>query len=221
MNGAQDLGGMMGFGPVSPEPDEPAFHAEWEKRALAVTLACGGLGEWNIDMSRHARETLPPPEYLTSSYYEIWTKGLLKLLAARGLVGADEIEAGHALRPARPTARPVVTAQNVPAMLARGGPCERPAERPARFGVGDAVVTRVMHPTGHTRLPRYARGKAGVVERVHGAHVFPDSNAHGQGENPQWCYSVRFSGVELWGEGADPTLSVSIDCWEPYLDPAP
>ena len=86
MNGAQDLGGMMGFGPVSPEPDEPAFHAEWEKRALAVTLACGGLGEWNIDMSRHARETLPPPEYLTSSYYEIWTKGLLKLLAARGLV---------------------------------------------------------------------------------------------------------------------------------------
>ena len=220
MNGAQDLGGMMGFGLVVPEPHEPPFHAEWEKRALAVTLACGTLGEWNIDISRHARETLPPPEYLTSSYYEIWTKGLLKLLEARGLVGPDELASGHSLRSAPPTKRPALSADAVAGVLARGGPCDRPVEDPPRFQVGDNVRTRNINPTGHTRLPRYARGRAGVVERVHGGFVFPDTNAHGQGENPRWCYSVRFTGAELWGEGADPSLIVKIDCWEPYLEPA-
>lgn len=221
MNGAQDLGGMMGFGPVVPEPHEPPFHAEWEKRALAVTLACGALGEWNIDISRHARETLPPPEYLTSTYYEIWTKGLLKLLESRGLVARDELAAGHSLRHAPPTRRTALAADAVAAVLARGGPCDRPVDKPCRFQVGDKVRTRNINPTGHTRLPRYARGRIGVVERVHGGFVFPDTNAHGQGENPQWCYSVRFTGEELWGEGADPSLIVNVDCWEPYLEPAP
>ena len=219
MNGAQDLGGMMGFGPVNPEPNEPPFHGDWEKRALAVTLACGALGEWNLDASRHARETLPPPEYLTSSYYEIWTKGLVKLLAARGLVTPEELEAGRSLAPPRSTAKPPVTADRVAPMLARGGPCDREPAGPARFAVGDRVRSKVMNPTGHTRLPRYARGKAGVVESVHGAFVFPDTNAHGFGENPQWLYGVRFEGAELWGEGADPTVLVSVDCWEPYLEP--
>ncbi|MHB2165447.1 nitrile hydratase subunit beta [Alsobacter sp. R-9] len=221
MNGAQDLGGMMGFGPVVPEIDEPLFHAAWEKRALAVTIAAAGLGEWNLDVSRHARETLPPPEYLTSSYYEIWIKGLTKLLRARGLVDDDEIAAGRSLRLARATARPAMTAEAMEAALARGGPCSRPATTPARFAVGDLVRTLNIHPVGHTRLPRYARGKVGRIERVHGVFVFPDSNAHGKGEDPRWCYGVVFDGPELWGPGSDPTLSVSVDCWEPYLEPAP
>lgn len=219
MNGAQDLGGMMGFGRIDREADEPWFHADWERRALGLTLAMGATGQWTIDMSRAARESLHPADYLSSSYYEIWTKGLEKLVLRQGLVTEDELAAGHALGPPKPVAR-VLKAETVPAALAKGSPCERPAQTPARFAVGDRVLTRVMHPAGHTRLPRYARGKRGFVERVHGAHVFPDSSAAGQGENPQWLYTVRFSGPELWGEEADPNLVVSIDAWESYLEPA-
>jgi nitrile hydratase len=220
MNGAQDLGGMMGFGPVVAEKNEPIFHGDWEKRALGITLCCGALGEWNIDVSRHARETLHPADYLSSSYYEIWTKGLLKLLAARGLVSAEELAAGRSLGPAKPTARPALRAADVPARLASGGPCDRPLDRAPLFQPGDRVRTRNFHPTGHTRLPRYARGKLGVIESRQGSFVFPDANAHGRGEDPQWIYSVVFSGPELWGPDADPALSVAIDCWEPYLERA-
>ncbi|MET1028870.1 MAG: nitrile hydratase subunit beta [Dongiaceae bacterium] len=220
MNGAQDLGGMMGFGPVVPERNEPVFHAPWEKRALGLTLACGALGEWNIDIGRHARESLHPADYLSSSYYEIWVKGLTKLLQERGLVSAAELQAGHSLGAAAATKRPPLQAANVPAALAKGGPCDRPVDRPTRFAVGDQVRTLNMNPVGHTRLPRYARNKIGVVERVHGGFIFPDSNAHREGENPQWVYSVVFTGPEIWGKGADPSMTIAIDCWEPYLERA-
>jgi nitrile hydratase beta subunit len=219
MNGAQDLGGMMGFGPVKAEPNEPIFHADWEKRALGITLCCGALGAWNIDMSRHARETLHPADYLSSSYYEIWIKGLVKLLAAQDLVSAAELAAGRSLVAAKPT-RPPLKAADVPARLASGGPCDRPLDRAPRFQVGDRVRTRNIHPTGHTRLPRYARGKHGIIESRQGSFVFPDTHAHQRGEDPQWIYSVVFAGSELWGPDADPTSSVAIDCWEPYLEPA-
>jgi nitrile hydratase len=218
MNGAQDLGGMMGFGPVRPEPEGELFHAAWEPRALAVTLAAGALGRWNIDTSRHARETLPPAEYLSSSYYEIWIKGLEKLLLDKGLVTAEELRQGRSIVPPQPLS-PLLADQVVPALL-RGSPYSRPPEAPAHFAPGDAVRTRTFNPTGHTRLPRYARGKQGVVERVHGVFVFPDSHAHGQGEAPQWLYGIRFTGPELWGEDGDPALVVSIDAWESYLVPA-
>lgn len=219
MNGAQDMGGMHGFGPVVPEPNEPWFHADWERRALALTLAMGATGSWNIDMSRSARESLPPGEYLAKSYYEIWIAGLEKLMATRGLVTADEIAAGHMLHPAKPVAR-VLKAADVPAVLARGSSTEREATAPARFAVGDRVRTKNMHPTAHTRLPRYVRGHAGTIEIVHGAHIFADSHAVDGTENPQWLYTVRFDGRELWGESADPTVKVSVDAWEPYLEPA-
>jgi nitrile hydratase len=219
MNGAQDLGGMMGFGPIAIEQDEPWSHAEWERRAFGLTLAMGATGSWNIDMSRHARESLPPAEYLTSSYYEIWAKGVERLVVAAGLVSKEELTAGQSLAESAPIKR-VLKAEDVPAVLARGGPAERPIEQGARFTVGDRVRTCNTHPWGHTRLPRYARAKIGVVELVHGAHVFPDANAHGQGEQPQWLYTICFSGRELWGEQADPTISVSIDAWESYLEPA-
>jgi nitrile hydratase len=219
MNGAQDMGGQMGFGAVAPEPDEPVFHAAWERRALAVTLACGAMGHWSIDASRHARETLHPIDYLSSSYYEIWIKALEKLLKAEGFVTDGELAAGRELVPPRPPKR-VLHAAEVAAALARGSPSERPIGQPARYSVGELVRTANEHPTGHTRVPRYARGRIGRIERIHGAHVFPNTNAHGRGENPQWLYTVAFDARELWGRDADPRLTVSIDAWESTLEPA-
>jgi nitrile hydratase subunit beta len=212
-----DLGGKPNRDPVVPEPEGELFHAAWEPRALAVTLAMGGTGSWNIDMSRAARETLP--DYARLSYYQIWIAALEKLLAERGLAGADELAAGRSLRPAAPVTR-VLQADDVPAMLAKGSPTERKADAPARFQAGDTVRTRSQTVAHHTRLPGYAHGKRGVVESLHGVHVFADTHAQGLGEQPQWLYRVAFSGRELWGDGAAPGLSVSLDAWEGYLEPA-
>ncbi len=219
MNGPHDLGGQMGFGPVAPEKDEPVFHADWEKRALGVTLCSGAMGHWAIDESRHARESLHPADYYASSYYEIWIKGLERLLQRHGVVTAEELAKGHMIAPGKAPKR-VLKAADVPAALAKGGPVDRPPSGDAKFKPGDKVRTLVMHPAGHTRLPRYARGKTGTIEAVRGCHVFPDTNAHGEGENPQWLYTVAFSGTQLWGRDADPSLTVSIDAWEPYLERA-
>jgi nitrile hydratase len=218
MNGAQDLGGQMGFGPIAPEPDEPVFHAEWERRALGLSLAFAGVRQWSIDASRHSRERLPPAQYLTKSYYDIWVTALADMLVVRGLATREELQSGHALSAGK--SLKAASPADMLAAIARGSPYQRPAKAPARFAVGDAVRTKVMHPTTHTRLPRYARGKLGLVEAIRGAHVFPDTNAHGLGEGPEWLYTVRFAGTELWGAAADRTLSVSIDAFEPYLDPA-
>jgi nitrile hydratase subunit beta len=218
MNGAQDMGGMMGFGPVLPEKDEPVFHAPWERRAFALTLAMGAPGGWNIDQGRAARESLHPAEYLAKSYYEIWIAGLEKLMAERGLVTSEEIDAGKSLHPPKAVPR-VLMAEKVPAVLASGGPTERVAAAPQRFQVGQLVRAHNVHPTGHTRLPRYVRGRVGTITHVRGAHVLPDSNATGRGENPQWLYTVRFAARELWGEAADSTGTVSVDAWESYLEP--
>lgn len=209
-----DLGGMMGFGPV--EPDGVLFHADWERRALALTLAMGAAGRWSIDASRHARESLPPAQYLSSTYYAIWVAALERLLVTAGLVTADELAQRRVSGPGADVR--AWDAADVTRVLAAGSPYDRPAQAPARFAVGDAVRTRVLHPAGHTRLPRYARGVAGVVERVHGAHVLPDSNAHGGGEQPQWLYTVRLDGRALWGEESEPGLTVTIEAWEGYLE---
>ena len=219
MNGPQDLGGQMGFGPVAPERDEPYFHAEWEKRALGVTIAAGAMGAWTIDESRHARESLHPADYYSSSYYEIWIKALEVLLQRHGFVTANDLAEGRAVDPSA-TPKRVLKAENVVTMLAKGGPCDRPVAAPPLFKAGDWVLTKNINPQDHTRLPRYARDKGGVVEAVRQGFVFPDSNAHGRGENPQWVYTVVFAGTAIWGEGADPTVSVSIDAWESYLEPA-
>jgi nitrile hydratase beta subunit len=213
-----DLGGRIGLGHVVPEKDEPWFHAEWEKRAFALTLAMGATGSWNIDQSRSAREQ--EPNYLDMSYYEIWTVGIERLMAERGLVTAADLDAGHAVDPAKPPPRKLM-AENVAAALARGGPSERETDHPARFAVGDRVRTRaVPAPAGHTRLPRYVQDKVGTVTHLHGAHVLPDANATGTGEAPEWLYTVRFDGRELFGSDGDPTTSVSVDAWDSYLSPA-
>jgi len=213
-----DLGGEEGHGRVVPEPEGELFHAPWERQALALTLAMGATGAWNLDMSRSARETLP--DYSTLSYYELWIKGLEKLLAERGLIAADELDTGRMLHPAPPLDR-VLRAADVPALLARGAPTERPAAAPPRFAAGERVRTRASRFDHHTRLPGYARGKIGRVEHVRGVHVFADTHAHGRGEQPQWLYTVVFSGRELWGDDCAPGLGVSIDAWEPYLEIAP
>lgn len=201
-----DLGGRPGFGPIDRRGEEVLFHAPWEARAMAVTVAMGATGAWNIDMSRSARETLP--DYARRSYYAIWIGALEKLLVERDLVGADELAAGRALHAARPLSRRLLAA-DVAAALARGSPTERPADRPAAFAVGDRVRTIDEVATHHTRLPGYARGRRGVVERVLGMHVFADVHAHGGSEDPQWLYTLAFETA--------PGVTVSVDAWEPYL----
>lgn len=218
MDGIHDMGGMHGFGKVEPEPNEPVFHAAWEAHCLALNRAMGYTGIWTIDQTRAGIEELPPDVYLTSSYYKKWAVRLENLVVARGLAGADEIEAGHALRPGKPLKRKLAAA-DVPNTLTRGS-YSRPAAAPARFAPGDRVRTKNIHPATHTRLPRYARDKTGVIEAIRGCHVFPDTAAVGQGENPQWLYTVLFEGRELWGDSAEPSLKVSIEAFEPCLEPA-
>jgi nitrile hydratase beta subunit len=219
MNGAHDMGGVHGFGAVLPEPDEPAFHADWERRVLALTLAMGATGQWTLDAARFARENRPPADYLSKSYYQIWLAGLEQLLVERGLVAPAELATGRSLWPAKAVKR-TLAARDTTGLLKRGGPTNREAPRPARFQVGDQVRAKNMHPVTHTRLPRYVRGHTGTITCVHGCHVFPDSNARGDGEDPQWLYTVSFPGRELWGADADPTVTVSVDAFEPYLEPA-
>ncbi|MET0541184.1 MAG: nitrile hydratase subunit beta, partial [Variovorax sp.] len=193
------------------------FHAAWEPHALALVLAMGGTGSWNIDQSRSVRETLPA--YARLSYYEIWLTALEKLMADRQQVMPDEIDSGRMLHAPREVKR-VLKAADVPGALARGTPTERAATAPARFAIGDRVRTRAGHVDHHTRLPGYASGKVGTVERLHGVHVFADAHAQALGEQPQWLYTVVFDGAELWGADAAPGLCVSVDAWDSYLAPA-
>jgi nitrile hydratase len=211
-----DLGGRWVEGAIAPEPEGQLWNADWERRVLALTLALGATGAWNLDMSRAARETLP--DYDQRSYYERWAGALFELLAERELVCADEVEAGRALRPVRPVANKL-RVEDVPNVLARGAPTERPAATEPKFTVGQQVRARADSVPHHTRLPGYARGKIGRIERVKGVHVFAETHASGHGEQPQWLYTVVFRASELWSD-ADPQLTVSIDAWEPYLESA-
>jgi nitrile hydratase len=218
MDGIHDMGGMHGFGKVEAEANEPVFHAPWEGHCLALNRAMGYAGIWTIDQTRAGIEELPPEIYLSSSYYKKWALRLENLVVARGLAGADEIAAGRALRPGKTLKRKLAPA-DVPNTLTRGS-FARPAPAPARFKPGDRVRTKNIHPATHTRLPRYARGRTGVVEALRGCHVFPDTAALGNGDDPQWLYTVLFEGRELWGDSAEPSLKVSIEAFEPYLEPA-
>ena len=218
MDGIHDMGGMDGFGKVAPEKNEPVFHAPWEGRCLALNRAMGYAGIWTIDETRAGIEELPPDVYLISSYYKKWALRLENLVVQRGLAGADEVQAGRALRPGQALKRKL-NATDVPNSLSRGS-YSRPAAAPAHFKPGDRVRTKNIHPATHTRLPRYARDRVGVVEALRGCHVYPDTAAVGQGENPQWLYTVLFDGRELWGDDTDPSLKISIEAFEPYLEPA-
>ena len=219
MNGGQDLGGMMGFGPVKPERDEPVFHADWEGRVLAMSVAMGPVGGWTGDRSRFARENRPAHEYLSMSYYQLWYAGLCDLLVDFKLATQEEISSGTMSEAPKKLTR-IISAEDVAPMLAKGSPAIRDVDNQARYSPGDRVRAKNVHPTGHTRLPRYVRGRSGVVTHVQGAHKFPDASALGDTSAADWLYTVRFSGEELWGESADPTITVSVDAWESYLEPA-
>ncbi len=213
-NSIHDMGGMHGFGRVRPEADEPVFHELWEGRVYAMQRAMGPLGLWTIDMARASQETLPPDLYLRASYYERWLCGLERRVVEHNLAGADELEAGQSLRTVDKPDR-IFTPDDASRMTR--GSFERDASNPPRFKAGDGVRTRNSNPETHTRLPRYARDKLGAVEAVRGCYVYPDSVAAGEGEDPQWLYTVMFHGQELWGAGSDPSVKVSIEAFEPYL----
>jgi nitrile hydratase len=217
MNGVHDMGGLQSFGPVKPEPNEPLFHAPWEKRALGLTLTMGATGQWSIDQSRAARESLPPATYLGSSYYRIWITALENLMVERKLITREELADGRSRMSPVKLAR-VLDANDVPAALAKGSPTEREASAQPRFREGEAVRAKNWNPLTHTRLPRYCRGKRGTIVKVHGHHLFADASAQGR-QDAQWLYGVRFDGAELWGEFTTAS-AVYVDCWEPYLEPA-
>jgi len=219
VNGVHDMGGMHGMGPIQVEKDEPVFHEAWEAHTFAMNIAMGAWRRWNIDASRYEIELIPAPQYLRMSYYEKWFIRLVRLLEKTGLVSPVELQTGMP-SPAYAKAVPPLTADQVPGLLAPGTLASRDIPGEPRFQPGAHVRARNLHPTGHTRLPRYARGKVGTIYRHHGVFVFPDSNAHFLGETPQHLYSVRFAARELWGEQASPRDAVYIDMWDNYLEPA-
>jgi nitrile hydratase len=209
MDGIHDMGGLEGFGEVV--RDEVVFHADWERRAFGM-LMTAQMERTNTDEFRHSVERLEPRMYLTSSYYGRWLASLEVRLVERGLLTSDEVDA-RAGAEVRPSATATIGLPDAPP---EGGPV-RAIGRSALFSTGDAVRVSVVHPVGHTRLPRYVRGRTGTVRAVHPAFVFPDTHAHGQGEQPQHVYAVSFAARELWGEGDH---VVNVDIWESYLEPA-
>jgi nitrile hydratase len=218
MNGIHDMGGMHGFGPIAPEANEPVFHEAWEARMFGLRMAMTSPRGSSIDGFRFFRERMPPVTYLTWSYYEHWYFATAQSLLQAGFVSIDELRTGRAAA-GRPKRHDAMRPEAVDAAARKGGNYARAVDAPPRFAAGQPVVARNFNPTGHTRLPRYARGKRGLVHHWHGAHVFPDSSARGDGESPQHLYSIMFSARELWGADAAPQDKVHLDLWESYLDP--
>ena len=225
MTRVHDMGGRFGDGPVDPgAPDDPVFAEEWHARALAVTLAAGALGQWNLDMSRHARERLAPKDYAGFSYFEKWTAALADLLVETGVLTRADLN-GQGDDAPHPLAARALKAENVAAALAKGGPVDRPFEGEPAFAPGQRV--RTLRPAanrlvdgGHTRLPAYAAGAEGRVLRCHGAHVLPDAHAHRLGEAPEPLYTVVFPASELWAAPENPRDEVTLDLWQSYLERA-
>lgn len=220
MNSVHDMGGMHGMGPVRPEPpDDGPFHGEWEGRVHALNTALRAMGMWNLDADRHTIENLPPQEYLRMSYYERWAARLFEHVIRYGLVTREELASGHA-EAGSPKSTPALRPEMRERFVNRGIDSAVEPAVAAKFAPGDRVRTLNINPTGHTRLPRYARGKVGAVVRDHGVYLFPDTNAHGLGEKRQHCYAVRFSMRELWGAEASARDSVILDLWDDYLERA-
>lgn len=223
MNGGQDLGGMQGFGPVVPEPgridyDIDNYHADWEPRVMGMVVAMGACGQWNIDISRHARESLSPADYVSFPYYKIWTEGLTKLMLERSMVTQEELTSGQMRLPPIAVKGCLQKDDVWTALHSLGGAAARPETTKPAFTVGDVVHTVNTHPQGHTRLPRYARGRVGEITQVLGFHVFPDSAGNLKGDDPQWLYQVRFTAQELWGKDKNLRDTVTLDLWEPHFE---
>ena len=224
MSRLHDMGGRFGDGPVVPEAEDVKFHADWHPRAMALTVASGAVGAFNLDMSRHARESLSPKDYTRFSYYEKWLGGLANVLVQTGVLSREEL-AGTDEAVQSPLASRRLSADRVAGVLAKGGPVDRPSDVAPVFAEGDVVVARKFADNtrvsgGHTRLPSYAAGARGRVLRLHGSHILPDSNAHGFGEAPEPLYAVAFAASELWAHPEHPRDEVVLDMWQSYLSAA-
>jgi nitrile hydratase beta subunit len=218
MNGVHDLGGMHGFGPVIREQNEPVFHSDWEKRAFAITLTAMGRRMYNVDEFRRTIERMPPAGYLASSYYEKWLHAVESLLVEKGVVTREEIASGHAAAPAPAKATGPLGGGSVGSFDSSAVKLRFNKSFKPGFKVGERVVALNLNPEHHTRLPRYARGKRGVIRYDQGVFVFPDTHAHGQGGKPQHVYTVVFEARELWGPDRNERAPVYLDCWEDYLE---
>lgn len=218
MNGIHDMGGMHGFGPVQREAHG---HTEWELHVIALNRLSQKQGYYNIDEFRYGIENMQPSHYLRSAYFERWLATVEYNLIEKGLLTRDELDSRtEQLRRQTETDRP----EHIPAghvqQTLQGLPDTTSSSLEPRFAVGDTVLVRNSHPTWHTRVPRYVRGKRGVIHLVHGPAPFPDTHAHGLGKNPQNVYNVRFDAPELWADSAEPGQILYIDLWESYLEPA-
>jgi nitrile hydratase subunit beta len=219
MNGVHDMGGMHGHGPIEHEKDEPVFHAPWEARMLGMRRGGTFPSGFNIDRWRHVRELIPPHLYLSRSYYDHWYMAYVATLLQSGMATREEIKSGHAASGTAKRNDAMPPDQTWKAQKT-GGIFARQVETPPRFAIGQCVRARNINPSGHTRVPRYVRGKVGVVQLHHGGHILPDTNAHLQGEAPQHLYTVVFSMRELWGPEASACDEACADLWESYLEPA-
>ncbi len=216
MSGVHDMGGLECYGPIEYETDEK-FHNDWERQVLAITLAMGATGTWNLDQSRFSRESLEPSDYLSIGYYRIWLKALESLLLQHELVTQHELETGRSYSEPKQVKR-VLKATDVAAVLKKGGPVSREVSHEPRFSIGDVVRVKNIHTPKHTRLPSYIRNHVGIVHAIHGAHVYPDAHAQGLGEDPQWLYNIKFQASELFGVPRSQHDFTHADCWEPYLE---
>lgn len=219
MNGVHDLGGMQGFGPIEREENEPVFHEPWEGRVRAMMHLGLRLGLYNIDEFRWSVERMDPASYLSASYYEKWLDAIERLYIEKGVIAREELKRRQ--RNERPSGRSGERASVHPGdllQIRRPAPAQRPSAQRPRFAAGHAVVARNVHPHGHTRLPRYVRGKRGVVHQVRGAYLLPDKNAMGQGAHTEYVYSIRFAARDLWGQNTPASDAVYIDLWESYLE---
>jgi nitrile hydratase beta subunit len=223
MDGIHDLGGKHGFGSVEIEPDEPTFHADWEARVFTLLGAAWGSGALkNVDQFRHAIERIAPAAYLTHGYYGRWLGAIETVFVEAGILTRDAIDAEDAaVKVGEPL--PLIASQPAPVPdVISYSPATRSARReqqvPSKFHVGDEVRTRASRTLGHTRLPGYAQRARGVIAKCHDTWLYPDSNAHGHGEDPQHLYTVRFDGETLFGASSEPGVVVYLDLFEPYLE---
>ncbi len=226
MDGIHDMGGMHGFGRLEFEDSEPVFHHEWEGRVFAINWAVLAAAGMSLDAGRSGIEQLPPSDYLRLPYFGRWFSALCVSLVASGVITEEQkatIDSGQLL--GLPVVEPTDSDGGAKPragldLALKGNPSQREIDPEAAFQVGDSVRGKNIHPASHTRIPRYVRGRQGVVIADRGGRVFPDTNAIGLGENPCRLYSVRFMARELWGDNANCNDSVMLDLWEPYLEPA-
>ena len=222
MNGVHDMGGMHGFGPVKPEENEPVFHAPWEGRVYGMVQALGPHRIHDPHGMRFALESLEPATYLASSYYERWLLTTEQALVDKGILTEQELESKTEFFKTHPDANPERREDTELRERILRAAYRRYSPRPEtdmvpRFQVGDSVIVRNIHPRGHTRLPRYVRGKRGAIFSIYGVHNFQDTVPEGATSEPQPVYSVSFDARELWGDAAEANQSLYIDMWESYL----